>query len=190
VAAAGAGVDRWLCCRGGRSRFRRDRFHRAHARPGPVSGRTDFLIGGIHTGRADALRQACLPARVLLSERIIIPGHISADQRICVLVGTFVPVADRIGVPEVISVRLPDPDPDPFHVVPEPDPVGIGLHDPGSDPFLVHVFARIRADERTSVRIGIGFYVTGANAGWRRSVLRTAGGHRVGTKIRCQGGTR
>jgi hypothetical protein len=190
VAAAGAGVDRWLPCRGSRSRVRRDHFHRAHARPGPVPGGTDFLIGGIHAGRPDALRGACLPVRFLLSERIIVPGHISAGERVRILIGAFVPVADRIRVPEVIPVRLPDPDPDPFHVVPvsEPDPVGIP--DPHPGPFLiVLVPARIHADERTVVRIGIRVYVAGTDTGWRGPVLRTVGSLRLGTKIRCQGGT-
>jgi hypothetical protein len=160
VAAAGARVDRWLPGRSRRSQFRRDRFHRAHARPDPVLGSTDCLIGGIHVGRADAFRRARLPARFLFSDRIIVPGPISAGERSCVLIGAFVQVADGILISEVIPVRLPDPDPDPFHVVPvpEPDPVDFGLPDP--DSFFVHVFA----DERTSVRIGIRFCLAEGDA--------------------------
>jgi hypothetical protein len=168
VAAAGAGVDRWLPGRGGRSHFRRDRIHRAHAGPGPVPRGADFLIGGSHAGRRDALRRARLTVHILLTERIIVPEHISAGQRARILVGAFVPVADRIRIPEVIPVRLADPDPDANHVVavPEPDPVGVP--DPHPDPFrVVPVPARVHADERAFVRIGLRFYVAGADAGWR-----------------------
>jgi hypothetical protein len=186
VAAAGAGVDRWLHCRGSRSRFRRDRFHRAHARPDPVPGSTDFLIGGIHADRADALRQRiCLSARVLLSERIIVPGHISVGEGVCIPIGAFVQVAERIRIPQVVPVRLPDPDAYSFHILPDP----VGLPDPHTD-HIVPVPARFHVGERSFVRIDIGIGLAGADA-WRRgSVLRIADGHRVGALIRCQGGTR
>ena len=156
MAAAGAGVDRWLPCRGRRSQFRGDRFHRTHARAGPVPGSTDFLFDGIHAARTDAGRRACFTPRFLLSERAIVSGHISIGERSRILIGAFVQVADRIRIPEAIPVHLPDPDPDSFHVVPvpDPDPVGLGLPDPDFDPFLVHVFACIHADEHTSGRIG------------------------------------
>jgi hypothetical protein len=160
VAAAGAGVGRWFPGRCGRSRLRRDHFHRAHARPRPVPGRTGFLFGGIHAGRADALRGACLPVCFLLRERIIV----SAGECVCALIGSRVQVANLI--PEIVPVRLPDPDPDPSHIVaePDPDPDGIGLPHPDSYP--VHLFPHLHADERTSVRVGtgilIGFRVAGA----------------------------
>jgi hypothetical protein len=165
VAAAGVGVDRWLPCRGGRSHFRRDRIHRPHAGPGPVPGGTDFLDGGIHAGRGDALRRACLPVHILLSERVIVPEHLSAGQRARILIGAFVPVADRIRISEVIPIRLTDPDPDPDHVVavPEPDPVGVPDSHP--DPFRVFpVPDRVHADERAFVRIGLRFCVAAADA--------------------------
>jgi hypothetical protein len=166
VAAAGAGVDRWLPGRGGGSHFRRDRIHRAHAGPGPVPRGADFLIGGNHAGRGDALRRACLPVRILLSERIVVPERISAGQRARILVGAFVSVTDRIRIPDVIPVRLADPDPDSdpdpdANAVPEPDPVGVP--DPHPDPFLV---VPVPADERAFVRIGLRFCVAGADAGW------------------------
>jgi hypothetical protein len=145
VAAAGAGVDRWLRCRGRRSEFRRDRFHRAPARPGPVPGGTDFLIDGIRVGRTDALRRLCLRARVLLSERIIVPGHTSAGERSCILRGAFVPVADRIRIPEVIPVRLSDPVPFPD---PDPDP------DPADVPDSVHARDPGPVGEHIAIRIG------------------------------------
>ena len=163
MAAAGAGVDRWLPCGGRRSQFRRDRFHRTHARPGPVPGSTDFLFDGIHVGRTDAVRRVCLPVRFLLSEGIIVSGHISAGERFCVLIGAFVPVADRIRIPEVIPVHLPDADP--FRIVPVPHPVGIGIPVPHSDPLhIVPDADGIHADERAFVCIGR-IYVAGADTG-------------------------
>ena len=156
-------MDRWLPRRGRRSQFRRDIFHRAHARPGPVPGRADFLFDATVARRTDAGRRACLPVRFLLSERIIVSGHISIGERSCILIGACVQVTDRIRIPAAIPVRLPDPDP--FHVVPvpEPDPDDIGH----SDPFRLHVFACAHADERTFVGtgLGIGIGVAGSDAG-------------------------
>jgi hypothetical protein len=121
VAAAGAGVDHWLPYRGIRSRFRGDRFHWARAHPDPVPGSTDFRTDGIHVGRPDGLRRVCLPARVLLSERIIVPGHISVGERVCIPVGAFIHVTDRI----------PEPFPDPFRVhIRDPVHPGLSEHIP------------------------------------------------------------
>jgi hypothetical protein len=139
-------VGPWLPCRGGHSCFRRDRFHRAHAHPGSVPGGTDFLIDRIHVARTDALRGVYLPACVLLTESILVPGHISAGGRVCILIGVHIPVADQVGIPELIPVRLPDPD---------PFPVSIGP--PDSHPDLSHVLASIHAD--ITVRSGTGFFV-------------------------------
>ena len=186
-------MDRRFPGRGGCSHSRRDRIHRAYARLGPVPGGTDFLLGGIHAGRTDALRGTCLPSRFLLGERIIVPGRTSVGERVCILIGAFVPVADRIRIPEPDPVCVPDPDLDPDDIVsvPEPDHVGVPDPDPDPDPDrIVPVPARIHADERAFVRIGIGFRVTEADAWWPGSVLRAVGSLRLGTKIRCQGGMR
>lgn len=152
MAAAGAGVDHRRPYRGiRRSRFRGDRFHRAHAYPGSVPGGPDFLTDGTRVGRTDGFQRACFPAGVRLADRIIVPGHISAGERVCVPIGAFIPVADRIGIPE--PVRIPDP----VSVV-----LGLGEHVPVVS--YVVVPARIH-DEHLTVRIGIGFYEAGADAG-------------------------
>ena len=149
----------WLPCRGGHSCFRRDRFHRAHAHPGSVPGGTDFLIDRIHVARTDALRRVYLPGCVLLTESILVPGHISAGGSACIPIGVLIPVADRVGIPEVIPVRLPDPDPDPF-------PVSIGPPDSHPDLFLIH--ASIHAD----ITVRTGFLVVERMPGGG-SVLQT-----------------
>ena len=107
MAAAGAGVGRRLPGRGGCSRYRRDRFRRAHAHPGSVPGGTDFLSAGIHVRRTGLPGRVCLCAcllvcfreRVLAGERsiVIVPGRISAGERVYI----------RIRIPEPPFVRLP-----------------------------------------------------------------------------------
>ena len=120
MAADGAGVDHRRHDRGWHSRFRRDLFHRGeHAHPESVPGGTDFLSGGIHA-RADGrprrvwlrvLLLGCLPERVLLGERsiVIVPGHVSADERVCIR--AYIPVSERIRVPEPPLVRFSVADP-------------------------------------------------------------------------------
>ena len=81
VAATGAGVGHRRPYRGIRRRLRRDRFHRAHVHPDSLPGGTDFLNAGTHVIRTDDLWRVwlpvCLAERVLVSERIIVPGHVS-----------------------------------------------------------------------------------------------------------------
>ena len=52
--------------------------------PDSLPGRTDFLSGGIHVRRAGRPRRICLPVRfperVLLVERIIVPGLVRAGD--------------------------------------------------------------------------------------------------------------
>jgi len=140
VAAPGAGVDHRRHYRGvRRRRFRGDRFYRAHAYPGSIPGGPDFVTGGTRVGQTDSLQRACLAARVHLGERIIVPGNISAGQRVCFPIGAFIQVADRIRIPEPIPVCFPDPLADPVSVH-----IGLGEH--------------------ITVRGGIGFYVAGADA--------------------------
>jgi hypothetical protein len=136
--------------RGIRSRFRGDRFRRARARPDSVPGSTGFLTDSIHVGRPHGLRRVCLPARVLLSERIIVPGHISVGERVCIPIGAFIQVADRI--PEPFPVRLPNP----FR---DPDRLGLSEH----IPVVTCVFApaRSHADEHSTVRACIGVVEAG-----------------------------
>ncbi len=163
MATASAGVDHWLHCRGGRSRFRRYRFRRAHTRHDPVPGRTDFRIDGIHVGWTGGLRRYCLPARVLRGRHIIVAGHIAVGGHVRIPVGIFIHVADRIRIPEPVPVRLADPDP---IALPHPDP------DPDADPHAEHstvvtagifVLVGSHADEHSAVRIVIG--VAGADGG-------------------------
>jgi hypothetical protein len=122
-------VGPWLPCRGGRSYFRRDRFHRAHAHPGAVPGSTDFLIDRIHVGRTDVLRGVYLRGCVRLIERIVGPGHISVGGCVRIPIGVLIPAADPVRIREFIPVCLPqadaDPDRDPAtDSDADPDPIG------------------------------------------------------------------
>ena len=91
-AACGAGVARRLPGRGSCSRCRRDRFQRAHARPGAVPGGTDFLSGGIHvqrTGHPLPLRlviRAAVAALLSLAVLSLIPGQAVAPALVSWLI--------------------------------------------------------------------------------------------------------
>jgi hypothetical protein len=165
-------VGSWLPCRGGRSYFRRDRFHRAHAHPGSVPGSTDFLIDRIHVGRTDVLRGVYLRGRVRLIERIVGPGHISVGGCVRIPIGVLIP-ADQVRIREFIPVCLPeadadsdsDSDRDPAS---DPDPDPIGPPDPHPDRSRsTHVRASIYGDVSVygDVSIRTGFVVDRMPAG-------------------------
>ena len=132
VAADGTGVDHRRHDRGGRSRFRRDQSHRRKdTHPGSLPGGTDLLSAGIHVGRTwcprcvwlRVLLLVCLPERVLLSERstVIVPGHISVSECVCIRACLSVRVAESPLVPLSVSdlgtsyVQGPDADADADH---------------------------------------------------------------------------
>jgi len=147
--------------------FRRDCFHRAHAHPDPVPGGTDFRTDDIHVRRTWGAQRVCLrvrlPERVLLGERVIVPGHISVGQRVCVRLGACLPVAVR--VPEPVPVRLSVAVPVRIDirvsvrigVVGIAISISIGKHIYISTP--VFGTARVHAGEHTIVPSGIRFYV-------------------------------
>ncbi len=124
-------MARRLPGRGSRSRYRRDRFQRAHAHPGSVPGRTDFL-SGVHARRTGLPGRVCLCAcllvclreRVLAGERgiVIVPGRISVGEyvyiRIRVPEPPFVRLLDCVPVLGLAHIRVPDAD---------ADHIGIGL---------------------------------------------------------------
>jgi hypothetical protein len=150
-------MDHWLHRRGGGSRFRRDRFHRAHAHHDSVPGGTDFRIDGSHLGGTGGLRRVCRPARDLLGGHIIVAGHISVGEHAGIPVGICIQVAGRIRIPEPVPVRHPDP-----------DPIALPNSDPHAEPSTVvtsGIFgpADNHADEHITVRTSIG--VAGADAG-------------------------
>jgi hypothetical protein len=164
-------VGPWLPCRGGRSYFRRDRFHRAHAYPGSVPGSTDFLTDRIHVGRTDALRGGVRLSDSIIG-RIVGPGHISVGC-VRIPVGVLIPAADPIRIREFIPVRLPEADPDSDRdPAPDsdPDPDPIGPPDPHPERSRSnHVRASIHAD------VSAGFVVERMPAGALSSGPSTIG---------------
>jgi hypothetical protein len=120
VAAAGAGVGYRCGSRGIRSHcFRLDLVHRAPTRAGAVpAGRADILHDGTQLprtyrlGRVDLPLLLRLPARILLSERIFVRGHVSAGECIFIPVRVYVQVAERLRVaqpllPVLVRIRVP-----------------------------------------------------------------------------------
>jgi hypothetical protein len=177
-------VGPWLPCRGGRSYFRRDRFHRAHAHPGSVPGSTDFVIDRIHVGRTDVLRGVYLRRCVRLIERIVGPGHISVGGCVRIPIGVLIP-ADQVRIREFIPVCLPeadadadsdrDPAPDPD---PDPDPdIGPPDHHPDRSR-STHVRASIHGDVSASIHGDVSASIHGDVSGRTGFVVerRPAGG--------------
>jgi hypothetical protein len=197
VAADGTGVDHRRHDRGGRSRFRRDLFRRGeHAHPDSLPGGTDLLGAGIHVRRTwwcprcvwlRVLLLVCLSERVLLNERstVIVPGHISVSECVCIRACLSVRVAESPLVSLPVSdlgtayVQGPDSDADADHSTADIGTADIGTADLRTadlrTPYLRapdfgtadfgtpdHGTGRIHAGERSIIRIGTRFYVATA----------------------------
>ena len=191
MAADGAGVDHRRHDRGGRSRFRRDLFRRGeHAHPDSFPGGTDLLSAGIHVRRTwwcprcvwlRVLLLVCLPERVLLSECsiVIVPGHVAADECVCLRACLSVRVPESPRGPLSVSDLGPahvqgpdaDADPDADHSTadigtadlrtPDFGTADIGTPDFGTADLRTPDFGtgRIHAGERRTIRIGTRFYI-------------------------------